>query len=111
MRVAIVLHTPKSPQSAVYVGYRHLADDLAARGHVATILAPQDFTTLRRLHARWYALLYPIRVAAWLARHGREYDLVVFHSYGDGDADRHHRSRGRDGRASARGELPDGSQG
>lgn len=81
MRVAIVLHTPKSPQSAVYVGYRHLADDLAARGHVATILAPQDFTTLRRLHARWYALLYPIWVAAWLARHGREYDLVVFHSY------------------------------
>lgn len=81
MRVLVVLHTPKSPHSAVYVGYQHLAADLAARGHSATVLAPQDFAMLRRLHGRWYALLYPFCVAGWLARHAGEYDLAVFHSY------------------------------
>jgi glycosyltransferase involved in cell wall biosynthesis len=81
LKLAIILHTPKAPHSAVYVGYRLLADDLEASGHAVTILAPQDSRTLRRLHARWYALLYPIWVATWVARHRREYDLVLFHSY------------------------------
>lgn len=80
MKILAVIHTPKSPYSAVYLNYTNLVAPFEAAGHALTILAPEDFPALRRTHARWYPLLFPWHVAAWLRRHP-EYDLVSFHSW------------------------------
>jgi len=80
MKILAVIHTPKSPYSAVHLNYVNLGAPFEAAGHTLSILAPEDFPALRRRHARWYPLLFPWHVAAWLRRHP-EYDLVSFHSY------------------------------
>ena len=80
MKILSVIHTPKSPYSAVYRNYLRLVAPFAAAGHTLTILAPEDVPGLGRVHARWYPLLYPLFVASWLRRH-RDVDVVTFHSY------------------------------
>ncbi len=81
MRLLVCLHTPRSPQSAVYLSYTDLAAHLGARGHTVTIRAPEDFPEVTRVHARWLPILYPWAVWRRLRREGSAYDLVVFHSY------------------------------
>jgi glycosyltransferase involved in cell wall biosynthesis len=81
MRVLIVLHTPRSRHSAVYLGYEQTASYLIARGHTATIVTPDDFPRLRSWHARWYALVYPFWVARWFRGCRLDYDVVVWHSW------------------------------
>ena len=81
MKILFVIHTPKSPYTAVYNSYHQLVAYLEEQGHAATILAPQDFPSLTRWHARWYPLLYPFWVACWISRQRGQYDLASFHSY------------------------------
>lgn len=81
MNVLFVIHTPKSPYTAVYNSYHQFAAYLEEQGCGATILAPQDFPSLRRWHARWFPLLYPFWVACWLTPRRGQYDLASFHSY------------------------------
>jgi glycosyltransferase involved in cell wall biosynthesis len=77
----MVIHTPKNPCTAVYNCFRQLADYLEEHGHRATIVSPEDFPLLRTIAARWYPMLYPLEIARWLSRRGKDYDLVLFHSY------------------------------
>lgn len=81
MKVLAVLHTPRSPHSAVYIVYEQLERHLRARGHTLAILTPNDFPRLRRLHPRWLPLVYPLVVDRWLQRRRSTFDLVSFHSY------------------------------
>lgn len=81
MNILFVIHTQKSPYSAVYNSCHQLAAYLEEQGCRATILAPQDFASLRRWHSRWLPLLYPFWVARWLSIRNGHYDLAVFHSY------------------------------
>ncbi len=81
MRILVVLHTLRSPHSAVFIGYTQLRDHLARRGSTLDILTPNDLPALGRLHGRWLPLAYPPLVARWLARRRSDYDVVVFHSY------------------------------
>jgi glycosyltransferase involved in cell wall biosynthesis len=81
LRVAIVIQTPKDPQSAVFISYGSLASALEERGHSVEIVAPSDFGVMRRVGGRWVPLAYPISVARWLRRRRRDFDLVAFHSY------------------------------
>jgi glycosyltransferase involved in cell wall biosynthesis len=81
LRLAVVLQTPKDPQSAVYMGYQSLVLALEGLGHSAEILSPADFAALRRLTGRWVPLAYPLVIASWLRRRRRDFDVVMFHSY------------------------------
>ncbi len=81
MNVLFVIHTPKSPYTAVYNNYFELAVFLEKQGHTATVLAPEDFPGLSRWHPRLFPLFYPFWVAHWLIRRGGQYDIVSFHSY------------------------------
>jgi glycosyltransferase involved in cell wall biosynthesis len=81
MRILVVLHTPRSPYSSVFIHYGQLGEWLSAHGSRVDILTPDDFAALGRLHGRWLPLAYPPLVARWLARRRADYDLVVFHSY------------------------------
>lgn len=81
MKVLAVLHTPRSPQSAVFIAYSLLGETIARGGGVLRILTPDDFPSLPRVHGRWLPLGYPFIVAAWLARERETFDLVIFHSY------------------------------
>lgn len=80
-RILAVLHTPRDPHSAVYLGYRELAQFAVSVGAALTILTPEDFPFLRRIHGRWRPLVYPVVVDRWLRRYGARFDVVVFHSY------------------------------
>jgi glycosyltransferase involved in cell wall biosynthesis len=80
LKILFVIHTPKNPFTAVYSLHSQLQAYLDSKGHENRILAPQDFSTLKRLPARLFPLLYPFWVAWWLKQHNA-YDLVVFHSY------------------------------
>lgn len=81
MNVLAALHTPKSPFSSVFHGYVQLGRTLRAAGGALQIVAPSDFPSLGRVHARWYPLLYPPTLAHWLRRRAHAFDVVVFHSY------------------------------
>lgn len=81
MRILIVLHTPRSPHSAVYISYLLLAHALERHGHTVTIMTPDDFPSLKRLHARWLPLVYPPLVARRLGGDAGGLDVVIFHSY------------------------------
>jgi glycosyltransferase involved in cell wall biosynthesis len=81
LRFAVVLHTPKDQQSAVYIGYQSLAQSLERLNHEVTIIAPSDFPRLTRLSGRWTPFVYPVAVASWLRRRRNGFDLVLFHSY------------------------------
>jgi glycosyltransferase involved in cell wall biosynthesis len=81
LRVLVVLHTPRDRHSAVYLAYTQLAEFAAAAGHRVTVLTPEAFPLLARIHARWRPFLYPVVVDRWLQRHGARFDVVVFHSY------------------------------
>lgn len=81
LHIAVVLQTPKDPQSAIYIGYEALAACLEREGHSLEIVAPADFGALRSIGGRWIPLVYPLLVAGWLRRKRRRLDLVVFHSY------------------------------
>lgn len=81
LRFAVVLQTPKDPQSAIYIGYESLGRELRDAGHSLTMFAPSDFPALRSVAGRWVPVVYPVAVAAWLCRHRRDFDLVIFHSY------------------------------
>lgn len=81
LRFAVVIQTPKDPQSAVYIGYQALAATLARRGHSVEIVSPGDFRAVARLSGRWVPLVYPVAIARWLHRHRSDFDLVMFHSY------------------------------
>ncbi len=81
LRIAVVIQTPKDPQSAVYIGYQSLATSLEELHHSVAIVAPSDFPAVARFSARWTPLVYPIAIAAWLFRRRDEFDLVLFHSY------------------------------
>ena len=80
MKVLSVIHTPKSPYSAVYLNYRSLVAPFEVAGHALTVLAPEDMPVLRRVHARWYPLIYPFLVARRLLRED-DVDAVTFHSW------------------------------
>jgi glycosyltransferase involved in cell wall biosynthesis len=81
LRFAVVIQTPKDPQSAVYMAYQTLGLALKGLGHSAEIVSPADFAGLARLGGRWVPLAYPLAVASWLRRRRTDFDLVMFHSY------------------------------
>ncbi len=81
LRFAVVLQTPKDPQSAVYIGYQMLAVELERLGHSVEIVSPADFAVVRRMKGRWVPLAYPFAVAWWMHRRRGDFDLVMFHSY------------------------------
>ena len=81
LRIAVVLQTPKDPQSAVYMSHQALNTALERLGHVVETVAPADFSLLRSAGGRWTPLLYPMAVASWLRRRRDAFDLVMFHSY------------------------------
>ena len=81
LRFAVVIQTPRDPQSAVYIGYQGLAAALARLGHSVEIVSPGDFRAVARLGGRWVPLVYPVAVARWLHRRRDDFDLVMFHSY------------------------------
>jgi glycosyltransferase involved in cell wall biosynthesis len=81
LRFAVVMQTPRDPQSAVYIGYQGLAAALARLGHSVEIVSPGDFRAVARLGGRWVPLVYPVAVARWLHRRRDDFDLVMFHSY------------------------------
>ena len=81
LRLAIVLQTPKDPQSAVYLGYLSIASALQRGGSVLEIVAPSDFSSVQRIAGRWVPFVYPVAVARWMWRRRRDFDLVMFHSY------------------------------
>ena len=80
-KIAIVLQTPKDRQSSVLLTYQDLAAELARRGHLVTIVTPEDFPASRRAAGRFTPLVYPFVVRGWMRQHGVDCDLVVFHSY------------------------------
>lgn len=80
-RFAVVIHTPKDPQSAVYMAYQSLGVALEDLGHAVEIVSPADFAALARLGGRWVPLAYPLAVASWLRRRRMDFDFVMFHSY------------------------------
>ena len=80
-QIAIVLQTPKDQQSSVLQTYQDLASELARRGHLVTIVTPQDFPSVRGLGGRLTPVIYPFVIGRWMKRHGVACDLVVFHSY------------------------------
>jgi glycosyltransferase involved in cell wall biosynthesis len=79
--LAVVLQTPRDPQSAVYMSHQSLAAALEQLGHSVEIVAPGDLAGSRRTGGRWVPLVYPFTVAWWLERRRRDFDLVLFHSY------------------------------
>jgi glycosyltransferase involved in cell wall biosynthesis len=81
LRFAVVLQTPKDPQSAVYIGYQTLGAALERLGHSVEIVSPADFAVVRRMKGRWVPLAYPVAIASWIHRRRRDFDLVMFHSY------------------------------
>lgn len=81
MQILVAIHTPRLPYSAVYLGYAQFARYLTRTPHALTILTPDDFPRLGRIHGRWLPLVYPFLVDRWLRREERRLDLVVFHSY------------------------------
>jgi glycosyltransferase involved in cell wall biosynthesis len=81
LRIAVVLQTPKDPQSAVYMSHQALNAALERLGHAVETVAPADFPMVRRAGGRWTPLLYPMAVASWLRRRRDDFDLVLFHSY------------------------------
>jgi glycosyltransferase involved in cell wall biosynthesis len=81
LRLAVVLQTPKDPQSAVYIGYQMLGAELERLGHSVQIISPIDFHAVRRMKGRWVPLAYPFVIAWWMHRRRRDFDLVMFHSY------------------------------
>jgi glycosyltransferase involved in cell wall biosynthesis len=80
-RIAIVLQTPKDQHSSVYLTYQGLAVELTNKGHQVAIVTPQDFPLARRTAGRWTPLIYPLIVARWMRREGRDCDVAIFHSY------------------------------
>jgi glycosyltransferase involved in cell wall biosynthesis len=78
-RIAIVLQTPRDPQSSVFLTYQALAAELIRRGHQTTILTPNDFP--RAAAGRWTPIVYPWTIARWMRRERGAVDLVVFHSF------------------------------
>jgi glycosyltransferase involved in cell wall biosynthesis len=80
-RIAIVLQTPKDQHSSVFLTYRALAAELEQRGHVVSILTPQDFPSSGRFGGRLTPIAYPFAVARWMSRMSSSVDLMVFHSY------------------------------
>ena len=80
-KIAIVLQTPRDQQSSVLLTYQDLADELARRGHLVTIVTPDDFPASRRAAGRLTPLVYPFVVQGWMRQHGVGCDVVVFHSY------------------------------
>jgi glycosyltransferase involved in cell wall biosynthesis len=80
-RIAFVLQTPNDEHSSVYQTYRALSDELTRRGHVVSILTPQDVPAAPRLAGRFTPIVYPLAIERWMRRHSSTVDLVVFHSY------------------------------
>ena len=81
LRFAVVLQTPKDPQSAVFIGYQSLGAALEDLGHSMEIVSPAEFAALRRVKGRWVPLAYPFAIASWMHRRRGDFDLVMFHSY------------------------------
>jgi glycosyltransferase involved in cell wall biosynthesis len=81
LRFAVVIQTPKDPQSAVYIGYQALAEVLQRLGHTVDVVSPGDFPALARMNGRWVPLAYPFAIARWLRQRRDRFDLVMFHSY------------------------------
>jgi len=81
LRFAVVIQTPRDPQSAVYIGYQVLADALERLGHSVEIVSPGEFPAISRLDGRWVPLAYPAFIARWIFRRRDDFDLVMFHSY------------------------------
>jgi glycosyltransferase involved in cell wall biosynthesis len=80
-KIAIVLQTPRDRQSSVLLTYQDLAGELARRGHLVTIVTPEDFPASRRAAGRFTPLVFPFVVRRWMTQHGVGCDVVVFHSY------------------------------
>jgi glycosyltransferase involved in cell wall biosynthesis len=80
-QIAIVLQTPKDRQSSVLLTYQDLAAELGRRGHMVTIVTPEDFPASRRAAGRFTPLVYPFVIRSWMRQAGIGFDLVVFHSY------------------------------
>lgn len=81
LRFAVVIQTPRDPQSAVYIGYQSLGTALERLGHSVELVSPGDFPAIARMHGRWVPLAYPVAIAWWLYRRRGDFDLVMFHSY------------------------------
>ena len=80
-KIVIVLQTPKDQQSSVLLTAQDLATELARRGHLVTIVTPDDFPSSRRVAGRLTPLVYPFVVRRRMRQHAVDCDLVVFHSY------------------------------
>lgn len=81
MKVLFVIHTPKDPLTAVYGNVIQRGQFLSEQGHQVQIVTPDDFSFLSRVSIRWYILFYPLILAVWLLRHGKDCNVVIFHSY------------------------------
>lgn len=81
LRCAVVIQTPKDPQSAVYIGYRALTEVLERLGHTVEVVSPGDFPAIARMNGRWVPLAYPFAIARWLRERRDRFDLLMFHSY------------------------------
>jgi glycosyltransferase involved in cell wall biosynthesis len=91
--LAVVLQTPRDPQSAVYMSHQSLAAALERLGHSVEIVTPGDFAVSRRAGGRWVPLVYPFAVRSWLKRRRQDFDVVLFHSYAGWLAARRRRAR------------------
>lgn len=80
MKVLFVLHAPRDPRTAVFAYAAERARLLESAGHEAGIVTPVDLPAPAR-HPRWLPLSFPLAVHRHLSRHGRELDLVIFHSF------------------------------
>ena len=68
-KIAIVLQTPKDQQSSVLLTSQDLATELARRGHLVTIVTPDDFPSSRRIAGCLTPLVYPFVVRRWMRQH------------------------------------------
>ncbi len=80
-QIAIVLQTPRDQQSSVLQTYQDLAAELARRGHLVTIVTPEDFPSFRGVGGRLTPLIYPFVIGRWMKRQGVACDVVILHSY------------------------------
>ena len=80
-QIAIVLQTPRDRQSSVLQTYQDLAAELARRGHLVTIVTPEDFPSFRGVGGRLTPLIYPFVIGRWMKRQGVACDVVILHSY------------------------------
>lgn len=81
MRALFVIHTPKDPETAIFIGYRARQEYFESQKWVEDILAPEDLPVFQKALKRYIPVLYPFFVARHLFKKLYLYDFILFHSY------------------------------